>query len=392
MTSFGRHLLEHWALDPAITYLNHGTVGATPRTVLAAQQAIRDEIERQPARYLLRELADVKQIAMRMQPRMRTAAAAVAAFVGARGDDVVFVNNASDGVNAVLRSQVFAPGDEILLTDHSYGAVTLAAEFVASRSGAFVRTVRLPFPGTTPEAVVEAVSGAITPSTKLLIVDHITSGSALVLPVHEIVARARAAGVRVLVDGAHAPGALDLDIPAIGADWYAANLHKWAMAPRSSGILWAAPGAQADLHPTVISWGYGLGFTCEFDLTGTRDPSPWLAAPAGIEFMRGLGLDALRVHNHSFAWEAARRMCDRWGTTLPVGEAMVGCMATFALPERFGTSAADAQRLKDALLYDHDIEAQLHAAHGRVWLRLSGQAYNDSSDIDRLITAIDPQA
>ena len=392
MTRFGRSMLERWALDPGITYLNHGTVGAPPRAVLAAQQAIRDEIERQPARYLLRELADEKQFELRMPPRMRTAAAQVAEFLGARSEDLVFVNNASDGVNAVLGSIAFEAGDEILLTDHSYGAVNRTAQHVASRTGAIVRIVELPFPGTTPAAVVEAVAAALTPRTRVLVVDHICSGSSLVLPVAAIVARARAVGVRVLVDGAHAPGALALDIPSIGADWYVGNLHKWAMSPRSCGILWADPKQSQDLHPTVISWGYGLGLTSEFDLTGTRDPSPWLAAPAGIEFMRELGLEQMRGYNHAFAWDAARTLCDHWGTSLPTEEEMVGTMATFPLPLRYGTTREDGQRLKDSLLYDHDVEVQVHGFKDRVWLRISGQVYNDKSDLERLVCAVESVA
>lgn len=392
MPRFGRHMLERWALDPRITYLNHGTVGAPPRAVLAAQQTIRDEIERQPARYLLRELADVKQFDLRTPPRMRVAAAQVAEFVRARADDLVFVNNASDGVNAVLGSIRFQPGDEILLTDHAYGAVTRTAQHFAARTGASVRIVELPFPGTTPAAVTEAIAAALTPRTRVLVVDHICSGSSLILPVRDIVARAHAAGVPVLVDGAHAPGALALDIPSIGADWYVGNLHKWAMSPRSCGILWADPKVQAELHPTVISWGYGLGLAHEFDLTGTRDPSPWLAAPAGIEFMRELGLEEMRAHNHAFAWDAARTLCDHWGTSLPAEEDMVGTMVTFPLPLRYGATREDGQRLKDSLLYDHDVEVQAHGFKDRVWLRISGQVYNDQSDLERLQRAVESVA
>lgn len=392
MASFGRHLLERWMLDPSITYLNHGTVGATPRAVLAEQRIILDTIERQPARYLLRELADVEQYALRMQPRLRTAAEQVAAFVGARGDDLVFVGNATEGVNAVLRSLVFARGDEILLTDHGYGSVAHVAQHVADRAGAVVCVVELPYPGVTDAGVIEAIAAAFTPRTRVLVVDHITSGSALVLPIQEIVMRAHAAGVNVLVDGAHAPGALLLDIPALGADWYTGNLHKWAMSPRSSAILWAAPAAQKDLHPPVISWGYNLGFTHEFDLTGTRDPSAWLASPAGIDFMHELGFEAMRAYDHAFAWDAARRLCDHWGTALPAEEAMIGTMATVPLPPRFGTTSEDGQRLKDALLYEHDIEVQAHGFKGQVWMRISGQVYNDSSDIDRLMRAVDSVA
>ena len=387
--TFGRAMLAEWALDPAITYLNHGTVGVTPRRVLAAQQAIRDEIERQPARFLIRELADVKQFPMRAKPRMRVAAEEVAAFLGARGEDLAFVDNATTGCNAVLQSLALGRGDEILVTDHGYGAVTNAATYAARRAGAEVCVATLPGPPFSADTIVAGIASAIGPRTRLVVIDHVTSGSALFLPIAAIAARCRAAGVPVLVDGAHAPGAIPLDIPALGVDWYTGNLHKWAMAPRSSGILWAAPERQADLHPTVISWGFEKGFEAEFDLTGTRDPTPWLAAPEGIAFMRDLGLDAMRAYDHALAWNAARTLTRRWGTALASDESLVGTMATFPLPERYGSAVEDARRLKDALLYEDRIEVQVHPWAGRVWVRVSGQVYNDEDDIERLARAIE---
>ncbi len=390
--AFGHAMLEHWMLDPAVLYLNHGTVGATPRRVLARQQEFRDQMERQPARFMLRELADVKQIPMRMEPRLRTAAREVAAFLGAREADLVFVDNATSGVNAVLRSLRFEPGDEILLTDHGYGAIERVARHVAERAGAVVRTVALPGTGATAAAISQAIGDALAPRTRLAIVDHVTSGSALVLPIADIAARCRAAGVPLLVDGAHAPGALPLDIPAIGADWYTGNLHKWAMAPRGCGVLWAPPARQAALHPSVISWGYELGLAAEFDWPGTRDPSAFLAAPEGIAFLRDLGLDAVRAHNHALAWDAARFLADRWGVPPPADESLVGCMVTVPMPARFGADSESVQRLKDALLYDDGIEVQMHAGSGRGWLRLSAQVYVERGDVERLAKALEARA
>ena len=390
--SFGRAMLAEWLLDPENVYLNHGTVGAPPRRVLAVQQAIRDEIERQPASFMLRELADVRVLQMRMRPRMRVAADAVAPFVGANSNDLMFVDNITAGVNAVLRSLTFAPGDEILITDHGYGAVKYTADYVASRTGAVVRTVELPGPPFEAAAITEAVAAAFTPQTRVMIVDHVTSGSALILPVAAITRRARAAGIAVLIDGAHVPGAIPLDIASLGADWYSANLHKWAMAPRSSGILWAAPERHQDLHPTVISWGYNKGLDAEFDLPGTRDPSPWLAAPAGIEFMKGLGLEAMYEYNHRYVMNAARTLCDRWKLAMPAPEAMIGTMVTLALPESFGATPEDATRLKDSLLDEERIEVSVFAWKDRVWMRVCGQVYNDASDLDRLIRALEARA
>jgi len=388
--AFGRSMLDQWCLDPEITYLNHGTVGAPPRRVLAKQQAIRDEIERQPSQFLLRELTSiVVGMPRREPPRLRVAAAEVAPFVGAQSDDFVFVENATTGANAVLSSIDLRDGDEVLVTDHVYGGVARAARFAARRRGAHVRSVELPYPVSGPDALVAAVADSIGPRTRVLVLDHVTSESALVLPVQEIASRCRAKGVPVLVDGAHAPGALPLDVPSLGVDWYTANLHKWAFTPRAAGFLWSAPERSAGLHPTVISWGLDQGFSAEFDLTGTRDPSPFLAAPEAIAFLRDLGVDAVRTYNHGLAWEAARLLSRRWGTKLGMGEEMVGTMATVPLPERLGSSQDDAARLRDALLFEDRIEIQLHAWRDRLWVRVSAQVYNDIHDIERLASAVE---
>lgn len=387
--SFGRALLSQWGLDPTQTYLNHGTVGAVPRVVLAAQRAVQDEIEASPARFLLRELADVEQIPMRMPARMRTAIAPIAAFVGADPDDLVFVDNATSGCNAVLRSWDFAPGDEILVTDHGYGAVTMAAQYVAERAGATVRTITLPWPTITPESALAAVVAAIGPATRMLVIDHLTSGSALLLPITAIAEACRARGVITLIDGAHVPGMLPLDIPALGADFYVGNLHKWAMTPRSSAILWARRDLHPRLHPTVISWGHGQSVSAQFDLAGTRDPSAHLAAPAGLAFLESLGLDAVRAYNHALVWDAATRFTTRWGTTIPGPESMYGSMVTIPLPPTQDATPAAVQRLKDELLYEDRIETQMHPFAGRAWLRLAAQVYNEAADFERLWQAIE---
>ncbi|MGE5176177.1 MAG: aminotransferase class V-fold PLP-dependent enzyme [Hyphomicrobiales bacterium] len=389
MTAFGRALLPEWGLDPEIAYLNHGTVGAAPLRVLRAAERIRLEVERQPARFLLRELAAIRVGGPRATPpRLRTAAAQVGAFLGAAGDHVAFVDNATTGVNAVLRSLPLQEGDEIVRLDHGYGSVGLIAGYVARERGAAVRTVTVPFPEIAPDALLDALDRALGPRTRIAVLDHVTSESALVLPIAAMTARCRARGVPVLVDGAHAPGAIALDIPSIGADWYAANLHKWAWSPRSCGILWAAPERQAGLHPAVISWGLDQGFTTEFDWVGTRDPAPFLAAPEGIEAMRAIGVEAVRRHNHDLAWSAAKLLAERWETRFTTPEPAIGCMATLALPERAGHTAEDAARLRDRLLERDRIEVQLHAWGGRLWVRISAQVYNETADYERLAEAV----
>ena len=378
-----------WPLDRDITYLNHGTVGVTPRRVLAAQQAIRDDIERQPSRFLLRELTKVVVGQPRSEkPRMRQAADLVAGFLGARGDDLVFVDNATTGANAVLRSFPFEPGDEVLVTDHGYGGVTNAATFAARQRGATVRTVTIPYPIRSADQITEACVAAIGPKTRLAIIDHVSAHSALIFPIADIAKRFHERGVVVLADGAHAPGAFALDIPSLGVDWYVGNLHKWMWVPRSSAILWASPDRQADLHPAVTSWGLDQGFTTEFDLPGTRDPSPHLTAPAALDFMRELGVEAVQRYNHSLAWEGAHRLAGRWNTELVAPESMVGTMATVMLPRAAGSTGDEAAALRDRLLFDDRIEVQMHAFEGRVHARISAQIYNDMADIDRLAEAV----
>jgi len=387
--NFGRRLLGEWLLDPAITYLNHGTVGATPRRVLEAQRAIQDEVERQPSRFLLRELAAVSSgNPGGGRPRMRVAADAVGAFVHADGNDVVFVDNATTGANAVLRGFPFAPGDEVLVSDLGYGGVTNAAVYAARERGAAVRTVVLE-PPFSAGAIADAFERAVGPRTRFAIVDHITADTALLLPLAEIAARLRRLGVAVLADGAHAPGSIALDVPSLGCDWYTANLHKWALVPRSSGFLWTSPERQATTHAPVISWGLDQGYTTEFDLVGTRDPSAHLAAPAAFAFIEELGgLPAMHAYMHELAWTGASLLAERWGTPLETPRNLLGAMVTVMAPADAGSTAEDASRLRDRLLFDDQIEVKVHACRGRVSLRVSAQVYNELADFEQLADAV----
>lgn len=385
---YGRRLLDRWGLDPAITYLNHGTVGATPRAILAAQQAIRDEIERQPARFLLREVYPLAGGVSPKPTRLRTTAADVGAFLGAEGDDLVFIDNATAGVNIVLRSLTFRPGDQILVTNHSYPTSARLAAFVAARDGASVRTVDVPYPTFDAAELVARVASAITPNTKIAMLDHITSESALLFPLAELVAVCRAAGVPVLVDAAHAPGQIPVHITALGVDYYTANLHKWAHAPRSCGVLWVRRDHQVPIQPPILSWGYGSGFTAEFDWAGTRDVTPWLAAPAGIAYLHELDWEAARRYQHDLAWRAARALTASWKTPLERDETSVASMVTLPLPHSLGSTMDDARWLRDRLLEEDRIEAQTSLNAGRLWVRICVQVYNDWSDIERLDAAI----
>jgi pimeloyl-ACP methyl ester carboxylesterase len=241
----------HWDLDPAVTFLNHGSFGGCPRVVVAAQRAIQDELEREPVRFLHREL----------EQRLDVARDALCEVVDCDPQDLVFVRNATEGVNTVLRSLQFAPGDELLTIDHEYNATQNAMRFVAERSGARVVVAHVPFPIRDAQQVVDAVLAAVTPRTKLLVIDHITSPTGIVLPIERLVRELDARGIDTLIDGAHGPGMVPLSLRNLGAAYYTGNCHKWLFAPKGCGFLWARADRQEGIHPAVISHGYGQGFT-----------------------------------------------------------------------------------------------------------------------------------
>ena len=388
MPGFGRHRLPDWRLAPKVAYLNHGTVGATPRRVLARQDKLRKEMERHPSKFLLREVVPMVGATQGAPGRVRTAAAAVAAFVGASADDLVFVTNVTAGINAVLRSLRFAPGDEVVMLDHAYGAIANAVEAIAGPAGATLVRATLPMPVTDPAEVIAAVEAALTPRTRLAILDHITASSALVLPIAELTRRCQARGVVVIVDGAHAPGAIPLDVAAIGAEYYAGNLHKWAWAPRSCGLLHARRDHHAGLHGAIVSWGMGAGLHAEFDWPGTYDPTPMLAAVEGLAMLRDEGLADVQAYNRGLALQAQQRMVDDLGAVALGPPSMIGTMAAVALPARFGSDPAACARLRDHLFHAHRVEVNIAAFSGRLLLRVSGQIYNDESDVARLMAGL----
>ncbi|MEP7202981.1 MAG: aminotransferase class V-fold PLP-dependent enzyme [Ilumatobacteraceae bacterium] len=390
MPSFGQAMRSEWLLDPDVTYLNHGTVGATPRRVLAHQRAITDEIERQPARFMLRELAD-EDNTMISPSRMRVAAGQVAEFVGVEGEDLLFVDNITTGANAVLRSFPFDTGDEIAVTNLGYGGVVNAATYVTRTIGGTLRTIELPQPGAGRSDYVDAVAAGLGPNTRMLIVDHITPGTALILPLAEITELCHERGVLVLADGAHVPGNIAVDIESFGADWYVANLHKWAWAPRSCGLLWAAKVHQRYLHPTVISWGLDHGITAEFDLLGTHDPSHYLTAPFAIDLMNEFGGDdgvaSIYRYNHDLAWWAGQYLADRWDTRFTTPEEMIGSMVNVRLPAEFGSSWDEAERVR-ASLEAEGFEVPLYSGPDGLTTRISTQIYCDRNDIEALSDAV----
>ncbi|HET6744422.1 MAG TPA: aminotransferase class V-fold PLP-dependent enzyme [Candidatus Limnocylindria bacterium] len=389
---------RHWALDPRVDFLTHGTYGAAPRVVLEAQQAWRARLEEEPVRFM----------AEAYEPALDAARHSLGAFIGANPEDLAFLPNATAGVNTVLRSLRFEPGDELITIDHAYNAVRNAMAYVAQRDGARVVVAEVPFPITAAKEVPQAVLAAVTDRTRLVVLDHVTSATALVLPVATLIADLAERGIDTLIDGAHAPGMLDLDVAALGATYYTGNLHKWVCAPKGAGFLWVRRDRQEAIRPLVISHGANSPrtdrsrFRLEFDWQGTGDPAAWLAVPAAIDFGGALlpgGWPALRRRNHELALEARDLLATAIGLVAPAPDDMIGTMASLPLDwEREPGTGQDVE------LYGDKVHGALLAAgfqvaaipwplrpQGRRWrrlLRISAAAYNDRSQFERLAAAL----
>jgi len=381
-----------WALDPQVAFLNHGSFGATPLPVLEAQRALSARMEAEPVRFFIRELGQL----------LDDARAALGAFIGAAAEDLAFVPNATTGANAVLRSLALAAGDEILTTDHAYGACRNAADFVAERTGARVVAAPVPFPLASPDEVIEAVLAHVGPRTRLALLDHVTSPTALVMPIARLVAALAERGVETLVDGAHAPGMVDLDVRAVGAAYYTGNCHKWLCAPKGAGFLYVRRDRQATVRPTVISHGATSArtdrsrFLLEFEWTGTQDPSPYLCVPEAIRLLGTAlagGWPALRARNHALAIEARNVLCRALGVAPPAPDSMLGSMATVSLPDspvRSSSLPPPFDPLQDALLERFATEVPVFPWPGppRRVVRISCQLYNTIEQYERLAAAL----
>jgi isopenicillin-N epimerase len=373
-------LRAHWLLDPEVVFLNHGSFGACPRFVLEAQAKLRGQMEAQPVRFLQREF----------EPLLDAARAALAEFLKARPEDLVLVHNATAGVNAVVRCFDFQPGDELLTTNHDYNACRNVLAEAARRSGAKVILAEVPFPLAGEDDIFHAIMARVTDRTRLAMIDHVTSPTALVFPIARLVRALEARGVEVLVDGAHAPGSVPLDLEALRPHYYAGNLHKWVFAPKGAAFLWVRSDRQEAVRPAIVSHGENVrrpgrsAFHDRFDWPGTLDPTAWLSVPAALDFGAGLfpgGWDELRERNHELALSARALLADRLGVALPCPDHLLASMATLPLPEPFQQRAFNGERfdpLQSELYEKARVELPIvrWGKPLRRWLRLSAQAYN----------------
>ena len=370
-------------LDPSVTFLNHGSFGSCPRPVFEEYQRWQLELERQPVEFLGRRYYELLAVSR----------AALGQYLGADGDDLVYTDNATVGVNIALRSLDLKPGDEIVTTDHEYGACDLAIQFLHEHNGVVVHRAPIALPVASKVEIVDAIFSRVTARTKLIYLSHITSFSALIFPVEEICRRAREAGILTLIDGAHAPGQIPLHLDTIAADFYAGNLHKWFCAPKGSGFLHVRPEHQDLMHAAIVSWGWGEGRTemgprqlqRRNEWQGTQDPASYLTVPAAIAYQAEHDWPAVRDRCHGIVLEGRRRIAELSGLPQICPESRDWFVQMATCPIRTDS----VPRLKTAL-YEHryKIEIPVMERGDHQYVRISIQGYNTIDDIDRLLEAL----
>ena len=380
-------------LDPTVTFLNHGSFGSCPRPVIHFQRQIQERMEKQPVTFFVQDL----------EPLLDSARAELARFLRTRPDDLVFVPNATSGVNAVLRSLPFSPGDELLVTDHEYNASRNALDFVANRSGATPVVARIPFPIGSASEIVDALLSRVTSRTRLVLIDHVTSQTGLVFPIERIVAELNHRGIDSLVDGAHAPGMLPLNLGALNATYYTGNCHKWICAPKGAGFLVVRPDRQDTIRPNAISHGANSHRTdrsrylIEFGWTGTSDPSAWLSVPEAIRCMGSLdptGWKGIHLANRNRTLRARTLLCEALSIPLPAPDELIGSLASIPIPDGIpgppSNSPLYADPLQDTLRLEYGIEVPVipWPSAPRRLLRISSQLYNRDSDYQKLAAAL----
>jgi isopenicillin-N epimerase len=373
-------LRELFLLQPGLTFLNHGTFGACPRPVFEVYQRWQVELERQPVEFLGRRSADL----------LAEARAKLAAYVGAAADEVVYFPNPTTAINMVVRSLELRPGDEILTTDHEYGAMDRTWRFVGAKIGARYIHRPVPMPVTTHAEFVETFWAGVTGRTRIIFISHLTSPTALILPAQAICRRAREAGILTIVDGAHAPGQIPLNLSELGADLYTGACHKWLCAPKGSAFLYARREVQAQLDPLVVSWGWesdtpsGSQFVDYHQWQGTRDIAAFLATPAAIQFQAEHHWEAVRAGCHALAREARRQINELTGlpALCPDSSEWFSQMAAVRLPP------VDVETLKTRLYDDYRVEVPVFKWNDQPILRFSFQGYNSAADVEALVRAL----
>ena len=380
-------LAEHWILDPETCFLNHGSFGATPLSVLEEQSRLRSLIERDPVRFFERDY----------MPMMGEAIGKLSEFINADSEGLAFVKNTTEGINTVLRSLDLQPGDEIIVTNHSYQACWNAVDFVTERAGASTVVVDIPFRVDSENEVVDLIMAAVTGNTVLALIDTVTSATGLRMPFEELIQRLQGIGVDVLLDAAHGPGIVPLDLKAMGAAYCTGNCHKWICTPKGSAFLHIRDDRKNMVRPLSISHGYSFEgtaqerFEFEFGWPGTQDPTPWLCVPHAIDFLGSLvegGWQQIMDTNRALAIQGREILCDALGTSPPVPESMVSSIAAVEMPYEgeVGPMSLEGDPFHNFLLDEFRIQVPVFpwSHHNKRYIRISAQLYNHLEEYEFL--------
>lgn len=377
------YIKDQFLIDPQVVFLNHGSFGATPKPVMETYHAWQMRLENQPVLFLGRKINDL----------LLEAREKLGIYLNANSDELVFVPNATHGANIIARSLRLTAGDEVLATQHEYGACDYAWEFVCLKSGSTYIRQPIPLPVQTEEEMIEQFWKGVTPRTKAIYLSHITSPTALRLPVRQICHRARENGILTVVDAAHSPGQIPVDLQSLNADVVIGNCHKWMMAPKGAGFLYVRRDVQSIVEPLIVSWGYhasddiatGSQFIDYLQWTGTHDPAAYLSVPAAIQFMEENAWDSVRQKCHELLTNALEQLSKLVGMEplYPLNSDFYAQMGIAPLP------ISDLVLLKKRLYEDYKVEVPLIQWQDRQFVRISVQGYNSQVDIDVLVTAIE---
>ena len=384
---------QHWNLDPSVTFLNHGSFGATPKVILAAQRALHDELERNPVDFFQRKLTSL----------LDASREAMADFVNADPAGIAFVQNSTTGINTVIHAHKFRPTDQLLVTNHEYNACHNALQHIARRDGAKVVVVDLPFPFKHKQQLVDAIMEKVTPMTRLALIDHVTGPTGVILPIEELIPQLHARGVETVIDGAHALGMLPIDLTKLDPTYYVGNCHKWMCGPKTSALLFVSKSRREKVRPLTISHGANASldlrsrFHLEFDWMGTTDPTAQLVIPQVLDFFREHvpgGWAGLRAHNHALVLEGRNLLCHAFHSKHSAPDECIGSMATIALP------GGPSKRKKDTIHGQHELQVHLKTDYNievpivswggddKRWVRISAQLYNTTADYEKLVEAL----
>jgi len=370
-----------WMLDKGITYMNHGSFGARPKEVFEAQIALKKEFERSPIQFLDREGKE----------RVQHARIIISQFLGCSEKNLGFIENATTGVGCVIQSLNLPVGSELVSTNHVYNGVRQLLAAASERNDWTYREIEVQTPVHSPQQILDTVIDGFSDKTKLLVIDHVASITGVVFPVKELVLACKERGIAILVDGAHAPGMLDLNINQLSPDWYVGNLHKWVCGPPGAGFLWVNDAHLENIHPMTISHFYKQGFINEFDWQGTRDITSILCAAIAVQWGEKIGWTHIRNHNHSLAVSMQSKLIDAWkGESLsPSNGSMIGSMATVQLPIGFPLVEKTVDAMQKWLYDQYQIEVPIMLWQDRTVVRISAQLYTELDDINRLINAVE---